>query len=131
MELGRLNQLMFEAEAQQDVEGVPWEQFLADALADDFVLRRSAAAKPPEDRAAFLTATREAVPATRTVVGTRQWLSDSIGVVTSVVEVAGRPEQFTNTRVFTKGAATAGVATGGRSPLPSRRQRRSLTSTRL
>jgi hypothetical protein len=81
------------------------EEFLDETLADDFILRRSAAAKPLEDKAAFLAAAREAQPATRTIVAgrTRKWVSESIGVITSVVEVTGRPEHFTNTRVFTAG----------------------------
>jgi hypothetical protein len=105
MDLERLSLLMFRAEAQDDVEGVAWEQFLDDVLADDFGLRRSNPAKPLEDKAAFLAATRAAQPMARSLVPgrTRTWTSGDLGVSTSVVKLPGRPEHFTNTRVFRAG----------------------------
>ncbi len=105
MEIERLNELMFDAEGQQKVERMSWEEFLADALVDDFILRRSAANKRLEDKATFLDAIREAPPTTRTILTnrTRKWVAEPVGVITCVVEVTGRPEQFTNTRVFTAG----------------------------
>jgi hypothetical protein len=105
MEIERLNTLMFEAESHRDCEEVPWAEFLEQVLADDFALRRSAASKPLEDRAAFLRATRDAEPVDRTVVpaSVRVWRSETAAAISCVVEVAGRPEQFTNTRVFTAG----------------------------
>jgi hypothetical protein len=105
MEIEQLNALMFEAEAHRDCEGVPWSEFFGRVLADDFALRRSAASKPLEDRDTFLQATRDAQPAGRTIVpgSVRVWESDSVAAVSSVVELEGRPEQFTNTRVFSVG----------------------------
>jgi hypothetical protein len=105
MEIERLNALMFEAEAHRDCEGLPWAEFLDHVLADDFALRRSAASKPLEDRDTFLKATRDAQPAERTIVpgSLRVWQSDTVAAVSSVVELEGRPEQFTNTRVFGAG----------------------------
>jgi hypothetical protein len=105
MEIEHLNVLMFEAEAHRDCEGVPWDEFLGRVLADDFALRRSAASKPLEDRDTFLQATRDAQPAERTIVpgSVRVWQSDTVAAVSSVVELEGRPEQFTNTRVFSVG----------------------------
>lgn len=105
MEIERLNALMFEAEARQDCEGLTWDEFLGQVLADDFALRRSAAEKPPEDRDMFLQATRDAQPVKRTMVpgSVRIWKSDTVAAVSSLVELEGRPEQFTNTRVFTAG----------------------------
>ena len=105
MEIERLNALMFDAEARRDCEGLPWDEFLGHVLADDFALRRSAAAKPLEDRDTFLEATRDAEPLNRTIVpgSIRVWASDTVAAVSSVVELEGRPEQFTNTRVFTAG----------------------------
>jgi hypothetical protein len=105
MEIERLNALMFDAEAHLDCEGLPWDEFLGHVLADDLALRRSAASKPLEDRETFLEATRDAEPLNRTIVpgSTRVWESDTVAAVSSVVELEGRVEQFTNTRVFTAG----------------------------
>ena len=107
MEIKRLNALMFEAEAHRDCEGLPWDEFLSQVLADDFALRRSAAPKPLEDREAFLRATREAESLERVIVpgSTRTWESDTVAAVSCIVELEGRSEQFTNTRVFTAGGA--------------------------
>jgi hypothetical protein len=105
MEIERLNALMFDAEAHRDCEGLPWDEFLGHVLADDFALRRSAASKPPEDRNTFMKATRDAQPLERTIVpgSVRIWQSDTVAAVSCDVELEGRPEQFTNTRVFTAG----------------------------
>ena len=105
MEIEQLNARMFEAEAHRDCEGLPWAEFLGHVLADDFAIRRSAASKPLEDRGAFLEATRDAEPLERAIVpgSVRVWQSGTLAVVLSVVELEGRPEQFTNTRVFTAG----------------------------
>ena len=105
MEIERLNALMFDAEARRDYEGLRWDEFLGHVLADDFALRRSAATKPLEDRETFLEATRDAEPLDRTIVpgSIRVWESGALAAVLSVVELEGRSEQFTNTRVFTAG----------------------------
>jgi hypothetical protein len=105
MEIERLNALMFEAEAHRDCEGVSWAEFLGDVLADDFALRRSAASKPLEDRGTFMEATGDAQPLERTIVpgSLRVWESDTVAAVSSVVELEGRPERFTNLRVFSAG----------------------------
>jgi hypothetical protein len=105
MEIEQLNALMFQAEAHRDCEGLPWDEFLGRVLAADFALRRSAAGKPLEDRDTFLEATRGAKPLERTIVpgSVRIWESDTVAAVSSVVRLEGRPELFTNTRVFTAG----------------------------
>jgi hypothetical protein len=105
MEIERLNALMFEAEAHRDCDGSPWDEFFDQVLADDFALRRSASAKPLEDRESFLAATRQAQPIERTIVpgSVRAWKSDTLAAVSSVVELEGRAEQFSNIRVFTTG----------------------------
>jgi hypothetical protein len=91
--------------SRRGCEGLPWAEFLGRVLADDFALRRSAASKPLEDRDTFLKATRDAQPLERTIVtgSLRVWQSDTVAAVSSVVELEGRPEQFTNTRVFSAG----------------------------
>ena len=105
MEIERLNELMFEAEAHRDCDGLSWDEFFGHVLADDFALRRSAAAKPLEERNTFLMATRDAEPLARTIVpgSVHIWESDTVAAVSAVVELEGRPERFTNTRVFTAG----------------------------
>jgi hypothetical protein len=98
MEIERLNELMFEAEAHRDCEGVPWDKFLGQVLAYDFALRRSAASKPLEDRDGFLRTTRDAQPLERTMgnepndhvdpkqlsVLTRRYLRDAFREVAAV-----------------------------------------------
>ncbi len=103
MEIERLNELMFDAEAHRDCEGLSWDEFLGHVLADDFALRRSAAGKPLEDRETFLNSTRAAEPVDRSILpgSVRIWQSDMVAAVSSVVELDGRPEHFTNIRVFT------------------------------
>jgi hypothetical protein len=108
MDVERLNTLMFSAESQQDdpdYGGADWDQFLADVLADGFAIRRSAVDRPLEGRAAFLETTRSANPQKRTIVAgsVRVWQSESVAAVVCVIEVEGRTEQFTNSRVFTVG----------------------------
>ena len=105
MEIEQLNARMFEAEAHRDCEGVPWAEFFEQVLADDFALRRSVASKPLEDRGTFLNATRDAQPLQRTIVpgSTRIWQSETVAAVSSAVNLEGRSERFTNTRVFTAG----------------------------
>lgn len=128
MNIERINALMFDAESHRDCEGLPWDEFLGHVLADDFAIRRSAAAKPIEDRPTFLQATSDAQPLGRTIVpgSVRVWESDSVAAVSSVIELEGRPEQFTNTRVFGAGGmygwrchwwqVTAAQADAGQSP---------------
>ena len=85
MEIERLNELMFEAEAHRDCEGLPWDEFLGHVLADDFALRRSAASKPLEDRDTFLTATRGAEPLERSIVPGSLRIWESVTVAARVV----------------------------------------------
>jgi hypothetical protein len=105
MEIERLNALMFEAETQRDCDGVPWHRFLEDVPADDFALRRSALAKPLEDKQTFLAAARGAEPAERRILSgsVRVWEGDGLATVSSIVALEGRAKQFTNTRVFSAG----------------------------
>ena len=103
-----LNALMFLAESQEPdpfYSASGWHDFLAEMLADDFAIRRSAPEKPREGRDAFLAAAAGATAAKRTIVpaSIHVWESESLAVVTCVVEIAGREERFTNTRVFTPG----------------------------
>ena len=108
MKVEHVNELMFHAESQQDhpdYADLSWDGFLGEVLAPDFAIRRSAADKPLERRDDFLDATRTAQPRSRTVIpgSTRIWSSDSVAAVTCEVEMEGRSERFTNTRVFTVG----------------------------
>jgi hypothetical protein len=108
MDVEQLNALMFQAESQQDhpnFAGLSWHEFLGEVLAPEFEIRRSAADKPLEQREAFLDATRQAEPRARTVVPglIRVWQSDSVAALTCVIEMEGREELFTNTRVFRAG----------------------------
>jgi hypothetical protein len=77
MQIERLNALIFEANAHRDCEGLPWDEFLRQVLADDFALRRSAASKPLKDRDTFLKATRDAEPVKR---NDRSGISTHLGI---------------------------------------------------
>ena len=115
MDIGQLNRLMSQAEGQADIEAgelepgasdaVPWDAFLAEVIADDFALRRSAASKPLEDRQSFLKSTRNAAPVARKEVpdSVRVWESGTLATVVSDIKLEGRPELFTNVRVFSAG----------------------------
>jgi len=108
MDVEQLNALMFQAESQKDhrdFAGLSWDEFLGEVLSPEFAIRRSAADKPLEQRDAFLDATRHAERRARTIVpgSVRVWESDSVAAVVCSVEMEGRDEQFTNTRVFRAG----------------------------
>ncbi len=105
MEIEQLNALMFDAEAHRDCEGLPWDEFLGHVLANDFALRRSAASKPLEDREHLHEGdSRCAAPGKDHRSGSvRIWQSDTLRSISSDVELEARPEQFTNSRVFTAG----------------------------
>jgi hypothetical protein len=108
MDIEHLNALLFHAESQQDhpdYAGLSWHEFLGEVLAPEFEIRRSAADKPVEQRRAFLDATSRAEPRARTIVpgSVRVWESDSVAAVACVVEMEGREERFTNTRIFRAG----------------------------
>ncbi|GAA4102957.1 hypothetical protein [Nonomuraea soli] len=103
-ELRVLNEQLVAAECRQTIDGLPWEEFLDRVLADDFVLRRSAADRPDEDKATFLQNVRsEEKPLQRSLVGNAAiWEADTVGVVTCTIRVPGRDSDFRNVRVFTR-----------------------------
>ena len=68
-ELEELNDNTFLAEAKGSIGERSWREYLDAVLADDFVLRRSAAEKPDEDRAEMLKSIdRTANPPRRSIV---------------------------------------------------------------
>jgi hypothetical protein len=108
MDVEHVNALMFQAESQQDhpdYAGLSWHEFLGEVLAPEFKIRRSAADRPLEGRDDFLDATRNAQARTRTVVpgSVRIWKSASVAAIVCLIEMEGRNERFTNTRIFGAG----------------------------
>ena len=109
-ELEKLNDNTFLAEAKESIGERSWREYLKFVLADDFVLRRSAAEKPDEDRAEMLESIdRTQNPPKRSVVpgSVRVWGSQEVGVVTSTVTLLlqGETKAFGNVKVFTPGTA--------------------------
>jgi hypothetical protein len=108
-ELETLNRLTFAAEnrgSDGKIGDEPWDVFLGRVLADDFVLRRSNAAKPDDDRATLVRAIRDGEPAERRVLAdeARSWCSDTLGVVTCPVEMMRGADvhRYQNVKVFTR-----------------------------
>jgi hypothetical protein len=99
--LASLNADTFRAENREG----DWEALLRSTLADDFVLRRANKAKPDEDAdmtiAAIANDTRQRTLLEQTV---RIFEGDTVGVVTSVVELTDAPapedQFFQNVKVF-------------------------------
>lgn len=102
--LKELNEQLFAAESRHAVEGVPWDEFLDRVIADNFILRRSAADRSDEDKATFLQRVRsEEKPLQRSLVGNPTiWEADTVGVVTCTIRVPERDSDFRNIRVFTR-----------------------------
>jgi hypothetical protein len=109
-ELEELNHNTFLAEAKGSIGERSWREYLDAVLADDFVLRRSAAEKPDEDRAEMLKSIdRTENPPRRSIVpgSSRVWSSQEIGVVACTVTLPnqGETKAFGNVKIFTRGPA--------------------------
>lgn len=107
-ELESLNNGTFRAEAQLAVGAQTWQDYFEDVLHKTFVLRRSRADRPDEDRTAMIAAVAAAkAPVERTLVAdsVRVWSSGSLGVVASTVTlpVEGETRAFANVKVFARG----------------------------
>jgi hypothetical protein len=108
-ELENLNEVTFRAEARLPVGTQTWEDYLEDVLDETFVLRRSSADRPDEDKAAMIAAVAGAEsPPVRTLVpdSVRLWSSGSLGVVASTVTlpVEGETKAFANVKIFARGS---------------------------
>jgi hypothetical protein len=107
-ELESLNEDTFRAEAQLPVGARTWEEYLEDVLDETFVLRRSRADRPDEDKAAMIAAVASTEsPWERTLVpdSVRVWSSGALGVVASTVTLPVEDEikGFANVKVFVRG----------------------------
>ena len=99
--LTRLNEVTFRAENREG----DWEPTLRALLSDHFVLRRANKARPDEGGEALIEAIRHDARQRRLIEDTVRVLdSDSIGVVTCVVELLDAPAPddrfFQNVKVF-------------------------------
>jgi hypothetical protein len=104
-ELEELNNNTFRAEAKESIGERSWREYLELVLADDFVLRRSAAEKPDEDRVKMLESIdRTENPQKRSIVpgSVRVWSSQEVGVVASTVTLLINEDMkaFGNVKVF-------------------------------
>ncbi len=93
------------AQAKRDCDGARWDRFLEDVLADDFAPPPFRPGDATGGQRAFLAAVGAAEPAERRNVpgSVRSWTRNGLAAVSSIVELEGRIEQFTNTRVFGAG----------------------------
>jgi hypothetical protein len=106
-ELEELNDNTFRAEAKESIGERSWRTYLEQVLADDFMLRRSAAEKADEDRTKMLdTIDKADNPPKRSIVpgNVRVWSSQEVGVVVSTVTmpIKGETKAFENVKVFTR-----------------------------
>jgi hypothetical protein len=106
-ELEELNDNTFRAEAKESIGERSWRTYLEQVLADDFMLRRSAAEKADEDRTKMLdTIDKADNPPKRSIVpgSVRVWSSQEVGVVVSTVTmpIKGETKAFENVKVFTR-----------------------------
>lgn len=98
----KLNEDTFAAEARENIHGEDWEKFLRSVLADDFRIRRSDPAKPPQDKNEMIAYIRESNPANRQICNVKVCQDAGYGVVTSIVTVEGDDDRFHNIKVFTR-----------------------------
>jgi len=101
---GALSGLNAETFRAENREG-DWEGFLRATLAVDFVLRRANKAKPDEDADTMIAAIANDTRKRRLLEETvRVFEGETVGVVTSVVELADPPNPedrfFQNAKVF-------------------------------
>jgi hypothetical protein len=106
-DLEDLNANTFRAESKEPIGEKSWRAYLEHVLADDFVLRRSAAEKPDEDRASLLDSIENTKsPPKRSIIpgSVRVWSSQEVGVVASTVTMPlqGETKAFENVKVFTR-----------------------------
>jgi hypothetical protein len=100
--LSDLNADTFRAENREG----DWEKLMRDTLADDFVLRRANKARPDETREQAIEAIRVDTRRRELLQDTvRVWQSETVGVVTCVVELVEPPPSpedryFQNVKVF-------------------------------
>jgi hypothetical protein len=102
-EITQLNERTFEAEEREPADA--WQAFLSRVLADDFVLRRSRPEVSNETKEQMIE--RIEAPdyriVNRKVYDVRVWTSESLGVVSSVVELpdkSGEIQTYQNVKVF-------------------------------
>ena len=81
--LTRLMNALLKAEAQQDVGGRPWSQYLSEALDDDFVARSSRPELLDQDREGFIRCVAKNTPRDRHIAegSSMAWVSEPLGVL--------------------------------------------------
>lgn len=92
----------FAAEERQHVAGKSWSEYLEEALADDFVLRRSDKTVPNERKSEMLHRIASTPIRRRKVLEPVAWCCDSLGVVAGPIEmdIDGVTRRFQNVKVF-------------------------------
>jgi hypothetical protein len=93
-----------ESRPPEGVDGQPWDAYLADALSDDFVARRSNPALPHQRRDEFLAFARGASAAPRVIVGEPvAWVDGDLGVVACDVRLGDDDSvRYRNLKLFLK-----------------------------
>ena len=106
-ELRELNRQTFLAEEQRRIGDTGWRQFLERSLAVHFLIRRSRADVPNQNREQMLDWIEQHPTVERTIKEDEVavWCSDALGVAISPVELFrdGAVHRYQNVKVFTKG----------------------------
>jgi hypothetical protein len=108
-QLRELNRETFQAEQRGKdgkIQDKTWDEFLREALADDFILRRSNPARNDETRAQMIDAIAASTPVERQVIEeeVRAWCTDTLGAIVCPVEMVrdGAVHRYQNIKVFTR-----------------------------
>lgn len=99
IDLKKLNEDTFTAEAQSSINGVGWDKFLQRVLSGDFRIRRSNPTIPLQNRDEMIAhIQKDTNPVKRHPSNVVVFEDGGYGVVTSTLE--GQPNRFHNIKVF-------------------------------
>jgi len=104
MELKKLNQETFDAEAKKKIGKDNWDEFLKKVLADEFIIRRSNPALSNQTKAEMLKWLERHSAAERKLGEAIAWCDQELGVVVCplTMVINGTIHKFQNIKVFEK-----------------------------
>ncbi len=104
IELKKLNQETFDAEAKKKIGKDNWDEFLKKILADDFIIRRSNPAFSNQTKAEMLKWIEDHSVTERKLGEAIAWCDQELGVVVCPVTMIhdGKSHRYQNIKVFQK-----------------------------
>lgn len=104
IELKKLNQYTFDAEAKKKIGKDNWDEFLKKILADDFIIRRSNPALSNQTKAEMLKWIEQQSDADHKLGEAIAWCDQELGVVVFAVMMIrdGKSHRYQNIKVFQK-----------------------------